>query len=306
MPNERILSKRYRTDLHVVRSLVNSLGYNETEAILKMHPSDIRVTARVNLLKTTRKKAIKALKQEGIRALEIDEIPEGIEIIHGQPKLGHSIAYLQGLVTPQGLGSMTTVHILDPKPDELIWDMAAAPGGKTTFIAERMRNRGWLIANDINRARLRAVQANIKRHGITNTIITHHDATDLKLPLQFDKILLDAPCTGEGLLVSQPRRRTSKDISDPFVLQRMQQRLLHNALKHLKPRGTLVYSTCSLNVTENEEVIKPFLNQAQLLKVEMQIKIKPVNSPIFEQAIRLLPSRHGCDGFFIAKLRKKG
>ncbi|RMG26931.1 MAG: RsmB/NOP family class I SAM-dependent RNA methyltransferase [Methanobacteriota archaeon] len=286
-----------------MRSLVQSIGYESAEEILQMHPNDLRPTARVNLHKTSRKDAIEFLLQEGIRAIPIKEVPEGIEIIQGKPKLGHSLSYLQGLVTPQGLGSMLAVHILDPKPGENILDLAAAPGGKTTFIAERMRNQGVVVANDINRARLKAVQANVNRHGLSNVIITNHDGTSIDLGMQFDRILLDAPCTGEGLLVSQPKRRRSKDISDPYILQRLQRQLLAKALSHLKIGGQLVYSTCSLNLVENEEVIDPYLDKLQVEEIHQSIPA-PLSSEKIPNAIRLLPSTHGCDGFFIALMRK--
>ncbi len=251
-----------------------------------------------------RETVIKFLRQEGIRAIPIHELPEGIEILHGKTKLGHSLAYLQGLVSPQGLGSMLTVHILDPKPSEYVLDIAAAPGGKTAFIAERMQNKGLVVANDINRARLKAVQANLTRHGLSNVLVLHHDGTSLNLSERFDKILLDAPCTGEGLLVSQPRRRRSKDVSDPYILQRLQRQLLARALSHLKIGGRLVYSTCSLNLMENEEVIDPFLDRLEFEKIHLSMPSSPVKSESFPNAIRLLPSKHGCDGFFIASMRR--
>lgn len=290
--------------MHVVKSLIQSVGYEHTEQILQMHPNEIRYTARVNLLKTTRKKVIESLKQEGIRAIPIKEVPEGIEIIQGKPKLGHSLVYLQGLVSPQGLGSMLTVHVLDPQRDEKVLDLAAAPGGKTTFIAERMGNTGLVVANDINRARLKAVLANINRHGISNTIVTHNDGTTLNLDLKFDRILLDAPCTGEGLLVSQPRRRRSKDVSDPYILQRLQRQLVSKAVDLLQVGGKLVYSTCSLNLMENEEVLEPFLDRLEVERLEIQLPEPFLPSQEIPNTIRLLPSLHGCDGFYISLLRR--
>ncbi len=302
----RRLAKVHRTDLHVVESLSRSIGSELTAEMLKMHPSEILSTARVNLLKSSRNEAIKILARENVRAIPLEAVPEGIAIVQGAAKLGHSLAYLQGMVSPQGLGSMLTVHILDPQPNEVILDMAAAPGGKTTFIAERMKNSGLLVANDINRGRIQALRANLNRHGIVNCIVVNEDATTLKLDQKFDRILIDAPCTGEGLIVSHPQRRTSREIVDPFIMQRTQQRLIKNAIRLLKEGGTLVYSTCSLNTAENEEALLPFISKWTVNPInDVKLEPKPVPSEIIPGSIRLLPPLHACDGFYIAKITKE-
>ncbi len=298
------LSRKYNTDKHVVKSMSEALGVEETENILRMQSYEINRTARVNLLKTTREEALDQLAEEGIIGLPHKDLEEAITIIENKESLGHSISYLQGLVTPQGLGSMLTIHLLDPKPNEIIFDMAAAPGGKTTFIAERMKNTGLVIANDRSFPRLKALISNLNRHGIKNTIVTNQDAVESSYKKKFDRVLLDAPCTGEGLVVSNPMRRKSKKPEDPYILQRVQQQLLNAAIKSLKPDGQLVYSTCSLNQIENEEVLEPYLKKLEIINLRKSIRPYPIESDGIKGTIRLLPSIHSCDGFFIALLKK--
>ena len=301
----RRFSKEYAANVDVVQLLIESFGENIAEDILRMHPSEIRQTARVNFLKTSREEVIAILREDGIHATELEGIEEGIEIFLGGERIGHSIAYLAGLVTPQGFGSLLTVHTLDPLPGELILDMAAAPGNKTAFIAERMRNTGELVANDSSRARLTSLKSNLNRHGIRNTIVTNYDGAVFPTERKFDRILLDAPCTGEGLLVSTPSRRKSRDSTDPFILQRIQQRLVKRALRLLKKGGVIVYSTCSMNSVENEEVLEPFINRLEMKRVEVKLETPFYPSSLLDNVVRLLPNFHYCDGFFIAKGIKK-
>lgn len=301
----RKLSKDYAANYDVVKLLVESFGENIAEDILRMHPAEIRQTARVNLLKSTRDEVIDMLREEGIHATHLAEINEGIEIFYGSELLGHSLPYLAGLVSPQGLGSMVTVNALDPQPEELILDLAAAPGNKTAYIAERMRNTGELVANDSSKPRLASLKSNLNRHGITNVVVTNYDGTIFPMDRKFDRVLLDAPCTGEGLLVSTPSRRKSRDGTDPYILQRIQQRLLKRAVRLLKKGGTLVYSTCSMNSVENEEVLEPFLGRLELEEIPVKLETPFFRSAIMEKAVRLLPNFHYCDGFFILRGVKK-
>jgi len=300
----RKLSKRYDANLSTVRLLVENIGAVDAQEILRMHPNDLRSTIRVNLLKTNRQALSHILNKLDIKTVPIDEVPEGLEILSGGETLGHSIPYMHGLCSPQGIGSMLTVDILDPKPHETILDMAAAPGNKSCFIAERMNNTGILVANDISQKRLKSVRDNLTRHGIQNTKITNLDGVNISTSIKFDKILLDAPCTGEGLIVSQPKRRKSRTEMDPLILQRTQQRLFNKSLGLLKKDGILVYSTCSLNNIENEEVIAPFTSKFQAEKFQILKSLNPLYSKEFPTAIRLLPNRSTCDGFFIMKVRK--
>jgi NOL1/NOP2/sun family putative RNA methylase len=300
----RALSTRYSTNTDIVELLLDTLGEANTVEILKMHKAEIKRTLRLNLLHFNKNEIFSSLKEEEIRVVPDKTIPESCEVVFGELKIGHSLAYLKGMISPQGYGSMLTVHLLDPQPGEIILDMAAAPGNKTCFIGERMKNQGVLYANDSSKPRLLSLRANLNRHGIKNCIITNYDGAEFPQSEKFDKILLDAPCTGEGLLVSQPERRKSRQRVDSFILQRTQQRLVRNALQLLKPKGTLVYSTCSLNTIENEEVIESFLQDLDEVNLDPS-RIKYTRSEKIPTSIRLLPNNTFCDGFYIFKGVKK-
>lgn len=297
------LSKLYETDKSIVNGLMTWFGLDETVKILQMKPNDLMRSIRVNLLKLTRHEAIQRLKKEGIIAEILDKLPESLLVIKGWKKIGHCQSYLNGEIMPQGFGSMLAVIALDPQPGEKILDMAAAPGGKTCFIGERMKNEGILYANDKSRKRINSLVNNLARHSIQNTIITVQDA--LRISGKYDRILLDAPCSGDGLIISNPSRRKSKSIMNSYQLQKVQISLLKKAISLLKIGGICVYATCSLSPIENEEVIESVLSQVVIQKLNIQgdhgnDKLHPslINTK------RLIPSKYRCDGFFIAKLRR--
>lgn len=299
------LQLKYGVEASLLTNFIDSFGLVETEKIMSMKPSDLKRTVRVNLMKVTREQAIQRLKQEKIIAKEIPEPPEGLEILKGWEKVGSSQTYLAGEIMPQGLGSMLAVHALDPRPGDRVLDMAAAPGGKTCFIGERIRNSGLIVANDKSTSRLSSLISNLSRHSIDPVIIMNLDAGQLR-NMEFDRILLDAPCTGEGLVVSQPSRRKSKGIQNSYTMQNVQINLLRRALSLLKVGGIMVYSTCSLSFIENEQVLLSSLVSVEILDTGI-ISGNPGNSDIhqsFELSKRLLPSKLACDGFFITKIRR--
>ena len=298
------LSRKYGCNNEVADLLLETFDYDVCENILNMNSAEILPTVRVNFLKATKAFAIKLLAQEGIIVEKTDNNPECLIVKENVEKIGHSIAYLTGVICKQGLGSQITVDILDPQPGEKILDLTAAPGNKSSFIGERMKNCGTIVCNDVSHKRITAIQANLDRHGIENAIITNYDGTIFPMEEKFDRVLIDAPCTGEGLIVSVPYRRKSRGRLDSYILQRKQQLLVSRAIQSLKPGGTLVYSTCSLNKIENEHVLTPFLDLVKFLKINSKLDKPAFRMEEIPNAIRLIPSVHLCDGFFIAKGRK--
>jgi NOL1/NOP2/sun family putative RNA methylase len=296
------ISQQTGANLDIVSDLLQLLSFEETLRLLRMKKSELKTTARVNLLKITRSEVIRLLNREGIKAKPIEEIPEAIHITKGGNKLGNSQTYLKGMIMPQGLGSMYAVHALDPQPGELILDMAAAPGGKSCFIAERMQLEGTLISNDISWRRLKALFYNLSRHGITNAIVSHGDAQNLS-GIEPDRIMLDAPCTGTGLLVAKDHIKTSKSIQDSIQLQRLQINLLNTAYTLLSPGGTLIYATCALSEIENEMVIENF--QRKFTMEDPAIEGIPALVQDRKVGRRFYPHIHGSDGFFISRMVKK-
>ena len=275
----------------------------------------LRRSVRINTLKISIEKAKKRLERSWI----LEQVPwckEGFWISHneGRRDIGNTLEHSLGYIYVQEAASMIPPVVLEPKPGETILDMCASPGSKTTQIAQMMENKGILIANDYQGIRLAQLGINIQRCGITNTILTLMEGRFFK-NFQFDRILVDAPCSGTGTI-----RKSLKTIRiwNPHMITKLageQKRLLDNAFTNLKPGGTMVYSTCSVEPEENEGVIDFLLNKysdAKLENIEMNIKR---TSPITEfggktynkevkKCLRLWPQDNDTEGFFVAKIKK--
>lgn len=235
-------------------------------------------------------------------------------------ELGNALEHILGYYYIQEISSMMSVLALDPKPGEFVLDVAASPGSKTTQIAARMENQGTLIANDIKLDRVAILSANMERCGVTNSVITRMDGVGLchrfaDQGWKFDKILLDAPCSGEGTLRSSPKTFVMWNEKMVYKLSRMQMKLLANALKCLKKDGILVYSTCTHAPEENERVINFALKHfpVEVEHVTLPLKCRPgVKSwkdESYDDSVsnvcRLYPQDNDSEGFFVARLRLK-
>ena len=211
---------------------------------------------------------------------------------------------------------MIPVHLLYPKPGDQVLDMCAAPGAKTTHLCQLMKNMGVIIAVDKSYQRAKILIENLSRMGCLNTAVLNMDARKIgKLKIKFSKILLDAPCTGEGLVVIDKKRKKSRSMEDILKMQRIQKQLLEAAINVLDKDGLIVYSTCSIAPEENELVIDTVL---EIYKYASTTKIQP---PIgsrgltkyfnleftrdLQYTVRLYPYKHGTEGFFIAKIIKE-
>ncbi|AHF81170.1 RsmB/NOP family class I SAM-dependent RNA methyltransferase [Thermococcus paralvinellae] len=216
------------------------------------------------------------------------------------PSLSELKSFEKGYFYPQSLPSMITARILEPNEDDLIIDMAAAPGGKTTHLSQLMQNRGEIIAIDKSKNRLKKMEETLKRLGVKNVKLVHMDSRNLpELGLKADKILLDAPCTALGVRPKLWETRTPKDI---MATARYQRHFINAAIKSLRKNGILVYSTCTLSYEENEGNVKYMLKKG--LKLEKQSIF--IGSPGIgiKEVQRFYPHKHLTQGFFIAKLRK--
>ncbi|KAM0676194.1 rRNA (cytosine-C5-)-methyltransferase nop2 [Gurleya vavrai] len=287
--------------------------FNKEETLEFMQKSDQpRPTIiRTNTLKIRRKELAKLLIARGMDIDPIEWCPASLIIYKSSVPIGATPEYLTGLYTVQGASSILAVKNLDPQPEEKILDMCAAPGGKSTHIATLMNNTGVLFSYDINKERLKAVNSNMSRMGITNMIVVCKDAR--KIPdSSYDRILLDAPCSGTGIISKDysVKTKTEKEIHN---IARLQKELIKKAFKNLKVGGTLVYSTCSVLPEENECVVNYLLKKkigAKLLECENVGKNAFVNfrgehfHPSMKMCRRIYPHVHNMDGFFIAKITK--
>lgn len=276
------------------------------------------VVLRVNRLKATVDQAITSLAAEGISAHPGRYAPEAIvPDLSGRP-IQTTRAFLDGLVSVQDEGAMLTVHVLAPQPGERVMDLCAAPGGKTAHMAEYTGDQLDLLACDIHENRLSLIRTQAERLGIRQLQILQADATGFDWPASaagpFDKVLADVPCSGLGLLARKPEIRRNMTHEKIVGLLPVQAAILDHAATLLRPGGVLVYSTCTFNPAENEGQIGQFLERQSGAFERMDITgLLPqpllIHPDIRDQAahgsISLFPHRHGTDGFFIARLRKK-
>ena len=295
IPINNTLVKRYQ-----------ALGYTCT--LIDLQPS-----LRVNTLKITEKEIISRLKSIGVKLTKIEYTDFGYYYTTTF-SLGATSEYLQGYYYLQEAASQLPPKVLEPKPDEIILDMCAAPGSKTCEIAQYMQNKGTLVALDADPRRLFALRNNLERCGISNTLLYRKDARFVfDLGLQFDKVLLDAPCSGNYAI--EEDFFIKKSVDGIRERSRLQKELLKAAVKVLKKNGILVYSTCSLEPEENEMNIDWLLSKYPEMKLEqVQLNIgddglteafgKKLN-PEIKKCRRFWPTKTNTEGFFIAKLVKK-
>ncbi|AEK73352.1 tRNA/rRNA cytosine-C5-methylase [Thermococcus sp. 4557] len=216
------------------------------------------------------------------------------------PSLSELESFKEGLFYAQSLPSMVVAHVLEPSEEELIVDMAAAPGGKTSHIAQLMQNRGEIIAMDKSKNRLKKMEEELKRLGVKNVKPIHMDSRKLpELGIEADRILLDAPCTALGIRPKLWESRTPKDIE---ATARYQRHFINAAIKSLRRGGVLVYSTCTLSYEENEANVKYILGKG--LKLEEQSIFIGSSGMGIDEVQRFYPNRHLTQGFFIARFRK--
>lgn len=289
--------------------------------ILKIEPVN---SIRCNTIKISVKKLKEKLESKGWKLNQpFTNYPE-IMIIENnlQPgELGRSMEHLLGYYYIQEISSMLPVMALQPQENEIILDLCSAPGSKTTQIAAKMNNTGTIIANEISMGRIRILANNTERCGVTNTIITRKEGVALcnkfeREGIKFDKILLDAPCSGEGTLRSTPKTYKMWNINTIKRMSSIQKNLFEAVFKILKKDGEIVYSTCTHAPEENEEIVNFALE-----KFKDQIKIEIIKLPIKTRigitkwqdekyledvkfSCRVYPQDNNTEGFFLAKFKK--
>lgn len=272
-------------------------------------------TIRTNTLKTNRKHLAQILMQRGVSLEPLAEWSKvGIKIFESKVPIGATPEYLAGHYMLQSASSFLPVISLAPQMGERVLDMSAAPGGKTTYIAQLMKNTGILMANDAKLERLRSLRFNLQRMGVTNCMITNYDGRKLPAVMKgFDRVLLDAPCTGLGIIAKDPSIKTSRMFIDVKKMSHLQKELIAAAIDCCKPGGYVVYSTCSITVEENEWVVDYALKNRHVKLVDPGVDIGEegyikymdkrfdVNMKLTR---RIYPHVHNMDGFYFAKLRK--
>lgn len=301
----------------LVERWVERLGVPETAGLLAADNAAPPVVFRVNLLRTTRSEFLAGLVERGEQAEASELVPEGVILRsrHGVEGLPELIA---GLAQVQDEAAMLIAHLVAPVAGERVLDAASAPGGKATHLAELMGDRGEVLALDVHPGKLRLVGENAARLGLTIVRTEVGNALEVgarpEYRRAFDRALLDAPCTGLGVLRRRADARWRKQPGDLPALAGQQQAMLASVAGTVRLGGRLVYATCSTELEEGEEVVADFLTrhgeeftlrEAQGVLAERGIPAAAVASAFAGPYLRLWPHRHGTDGFFAACLDRR-
>lgn len=267
-----------------------------------------QLALRINTLRATREQVLDALRAAGVEADASAVSPDGIRL-RGSHEVAALPGYADGWWYVQDEAAMLVSRCVDPRPGETVIDVGAAPGGKTTHLAQLMQDQGVIWAVDQRASRLKLLEDNVKRLGVTCVRPVERDASDLDGLGPADRILLDVPCSGLGVLPRKPDLRWRQDEAGIAQLAGIQRTLLEGASRALRPGGTMVYSTCTMGRDENQAVILGFLADHPGYRLGAIAPYLPAEwAQDIEQGgmIQLLPHRHGVDGFFIARLEAPG
>ncbi len=311
-------SIRYSYPDWIVDCYFKTFGMQDALSLLRVQNRPSPLTLRVNTALVERDSLVRMFQEEGFSA------QPGMLDISMKVSRGRSITkfpgYNEGLFSVQNEGAMIATLALDPEPGDTVWDMCAAPGGKSTHIAQIVSKNGLVVATDVDKQRADMISKSCMRLKLDNVTHAVVDATNINevadvfkqegLPLQYDKILVDAPCSGLGVIGKNPDIKWRRRKSDIPKMAERQALLLSTAAHFLKPGGWLVYSTCTLTYEENQEVWHGFLNNHKFIPAALDENLFPfsamgINTCRSHGYMYLLPHIHRTDGFFIAKALKQ-
>ena len=270
---------------------------------------------RINTLKAEPKKVYESLS----KTWDLKKIPWcdlGYWIDGERRDIGNSIEHQLGLIYVQEAASMIPPIVLDPKEGETVLDMSAAPGSKTTQMSALMNNKGLIIANEVSLSRMRILDFNLQRCGVYNAVVTKYNGFSFP-KIEFDKILLDAPCSGTGTIRKSPRTLLMWNPKSITALTSLQRGLVRKCFEMLRPGGEMVYSTCSTEPEEDEGIVNFILSKyenADVVPIELNIKrgkiIEKFDSSVYDERVkgclRIYPQDNNTEGFFVAKIKKLG
>ena len=307
---------------YLAEKLFNLFTPREAFAFFEANESPRPVVIRTNTIRTHRRELAQSLINRGVTLEPVGKWSKvGLQIFESQVPLGATPEYLAGQYIIMAASSFLPVMALAPQEHERILDMTAAPGGKTTYIAALMKNTGSIFANDSNKNRTKALIGNIHRLGVKNTIVCNYDAKEFPRVIGgFDRVLLDAPCSGTGVIAKDPSVKTNKTEKDFMQLPHLQKQLLLCAIDSVdhssKTGGYIVYSTCSVSIEENEQVVQYALKKrpnVKLVETGLTFGVDGFVSymgkqfdPKMKMAKRFYPHAYNVDGFFVSKFKKTG
>jgi 16S rRNA (cytosine967-C5)-methyltransferase len=304
------LSIKYSHPVWMVKNWLERFGRDFTESLLKSNNEVPDLTVRVNTLKTSKDELEKNLNELGIET-EAGRYADDAMILKNPSAFSSLDIFKKGHFQVQDESSMLAARILDPKPSELVIDVCSAPGGKATHIAQLMQNRGTVIARDVHPHKIKLIEEAAKRLGIDIIKTGIFDASELdKAYLEkADRVLVDAPCTGLGIIRRKPDIKWARNIEDKKEIVGLQMKILEVSSNYVKPGGALVYSTCTIENEENKGLIDNFLLKNSDFEPEDISSFLPdglKGNYSSTGVIQLFPNVNNIDGFFISRMRRRG
>ena len=293
---------RYSLPSWIVSMLVDQLGAEDAEMLAETCAHEAPITLRANTLMTTTDALRESLAQAGTSAEKRTAVPEELTVESGGVPV-RSKLLAEGSFFIQDPASMLAPHLLEPRPGDRVLDMCAAPGGKTTHIAALAENRAFVVANDVGRFRLARVMENVGALGARQVALLSSDGTRPAVQPGFDKVLLDAPCTGLGTIRRHPDLKWRVTPHDVDELAALQEALLRSAIGLCKNGGLIVYSVCTFTQRETRDVIDRILRDALVVPEDGPEWMNPWKQDL--GTYRTFPHRGGLDGFFLTRLRKQ-
>ncbi len=297
------IAKWYSFPQWLIDGWVKEYGFADTERLCEYFNNPAQTWIRVNTLKATAEEIKSVFEHLNIEYVQHPALPEAF-CLKSLQKIKQSSLFKQGKIIVQDLSAMLPALVLNPSKGNQVLDMCAAPGGKTTYLSAIMNNSGSIMACDLHPHRVELIEHNVKRLGVENVRCYAGDATALpdECYVRFDAVLLDAPCSGLGVLNRRADLRWRIRKSSLPEIEQLQEQLLDAACHYLKPQGTLVYSTCTLNKNENEYQIKRFLEKHPNFEC---VPFECLGETCESGQKTIYPYIDQTDGFFIAKLVRK-
>jgi 16S rRNA (cytosine967-C5)-methyltransferase len=305
------LAVRYAYPEWIVNKWLKEWGRSFTEKLLDAGNTRPLLTLRTNTLRTNRNALVTTLREEGIEAKGTSFSPEGVVLQGFRGRIGLLESFRMGRFQVQGEAAQLTAHILSPGPNDRVLDLCAGLGGKTTHLAALMGNEGSVVAMDINFKKLGELRSSATRLGIKTILCVLGDsAISPHMPFRtsFDKILLDAPCSGLGVLSRHPDGKWNRNEKDIGRLSKLQESLLVNAVPLLKDGGHLLYVTCTISMAENEGVVEKALSRCGGLYLsDIKKHLPQWGHDLADDNgfLRTFPHIHGMEGFFAALFEKR-
>ncbi len=292
----------------MIATWLKAYDAEKVEGICKALNERAQVCIRVNTLKASKEEVVKCLQEEGVTVLPGEFLEEAM-YLKNVDNIQNMSSFKKGLWTVQDESAMLVGKVIAPQSGERILDLCSAPGGKSIHMAELMKNEGEIISCDIHPHKLELIAKNAERMGATIIKPTLQDGTVCNEDFigKFDRVLVDAPCSGLGIMKRKPDIRYNKEMTDIEDIAQIQRAILTQAVKYLKPEGTLVYSTCTISKVENEEMVD-FMTKE--LGLELNEIVDTIPNKLQKEVrqgsmIQILPQLAGTDGFFIAGLKKR-